>query len=195
MIARTAGLLLLWTLVVLYPNPLLLLHSAERAFSPQLDVEVVRDLAATLPDDPRQIEAIVNSELVPYEVPWQTYSVPWYFPTVRQVLQHGAGDCQARAIVLASILKAKGIPATFVGSFDHLWVDYPGKHANALENAEVVLVVADETGAYDVRWPELIDWRTSWEIERAYFWDELPTQRLTLLLVGWAWLIARSRSQ
>ncbi|HEX6288622.1 MAG TPA: hypothetical protein VFZ66_05495, partial [Herpetosiphonaceae bacterium] len=136
--------------------------------------------------EPQAIEAVVNSTLVPYAVPWQTYGVPWYFPTPSEVLARGEGDCQARAVVFASILSAKGIPATLVGSFDHLWVDYPGKQENALENAAVAIAAQQPDGRYTLRWPSLIEWRTSWQIERAYFWDAMPRARLWLLIGGWA---------
>jgi hypothetical protein len=186
---RTICLLLLWTLFVLYPNPARLAAAIMHATQPVVDPDAVRDLLPTLPDDPHAIEAVVNSTLVPYAVPWQTYGVPWYFPTPREVLARGEGDCQARAVVFASILRAKGIPATFVGSFDHLWVDYPGKHENVMENTAVAIAAQQPDGSYAFRWPSLIEWRTSWEIERAYFWDSMPYARLWLLLGGWAAII------
>ena len=187
----TTALLCIWTLFVLYPNPVQLVASAQRAWSPPVDPQAVQQLAATLPDDPRLIEAAVNSTLVPYAVPWQTYGVPWYFPTAAEVLARGEGDCQARAVVFASILAAKGIPATFVGSFDHLWVEYPGKHTTSAENREVAIVAQEPDGSYQFQWPELYNWRTSWEIERAYFWDAMPGSRLGVLACGWIVILMR----
>ena len=186
-------LLLLWTLLVLYPNPQRLIVSVPRAWTPAVDAAAVRELAATLPDDPRAIETFVNTNLVPYAVPWQTYGVPWYVPTVSEVLAQGEGDCQARAIVLASLLEAKSIPATFVGSFDHLWIDYPGKQATAIENAGVAIVAQQPDGGYRFQWPDVVDWRASWAIERAYFWDAMPGERVALLLIGWLLLGLRRR--
>jgi len=180
-------------LLVLYPDPARLASSIGRAWSPPVDPLAVRELAAQLPDDPAQIERIVNSTLVPYAVPWETYSVPWYFPTPREVLEHGEGDCQARAVVFASILRAKGIPARFAGSFDHLWVEYPGKQPTELENAALVLAVQQDDGGYSFRLPHLVDWRASWAIERAYFLDAMPVSRAGLLLGGWALILARPR--
>jgi hypothetical protein len=101
------------------------------------------------------------------------------------VLEQGRGDCQARAVVLASILHAKGIPARFVGSFDHLWVDYPGKRPTALENAASAVATQQADGSYRFKWPQLVDWRKSWDIERGYFWDAMPAWRSWLLLSGW----------
>jgi hypothetical protein len=183
--------MLLWTLFVLYPDPRLLVASAWRAWQPPLDPAAVRDLAATLPDDPREIEEYVNGMLVPYAVPWTTYGVPWYFPTVETVLARGEGDCQARAIVLASILSVKGIPARFVGSLDHLWVDYPGKRATSRENADIAFVAQRADGGYGLQRPR-VDWRETWEIERGYFWDTMPVERVWLLLLGWVTILGRT---
>jgi hypothetical protein len=189
---RRPTLLLLWTLFVLYPDPRLLGVSALRALNPPIDPEAVRGLAASLPSNSRAIEAQVNGPLVAYKVPWQTHRVPWYYPTPREVLASKTGDCQARAILLASLLRAKGIPARLVGSFDHLWVDYPGKRANQLENKRVAIVAQQPDGQYRFRWPALIEWRKSWQLERAYFWDPMPAGRLWLLLGGWLLIATRA---
>ncbi len=188
---RTAALLLLWTLFVLYPNPAHLLRSFNRAWFPTIEAQAVSQLATTLPDDPQAIERAVNDALVQYAVPWKTYGLPWYFPTAAEALANGQGDCQAQAIVLASLLQAKGIPATLVGSFDHLWVEYPGKRTTAQENGEIAIVRQQADGTYRFRWPALTDWQTSWEIERAYFWDAMPVWRRFLLLGGGLILICR----
>jgi hypothetical protein len=178
-------LTLLWTLLVLYPNPLMLYVSAQRAWSPPVDPQAVRHLAEKLPDQPRAIEAAVNTTLVPYAVPWEIQGVPWYFPSAAEVLESGRGDCQGRAVVLASILQAKGISYRFVGSFDHLWIDYPGKHATVLENPSAAVVMQQPDRSYHFKWPQLVDWRQSWDIERAYFWDKMPAWRCWLMLGGW----------
>lgn len=186
---RTPWLVLLWTLLVLYPHPSRLAVSSVRAVQPVIDPEAVHHLIPLLPDDPHAIEAEVNTSLVRYAVPWQTYGVPWYFPTPSEALARGEGDCQARAVVFASILHAKGIPARLVGSFDHLWVDYPGKQENAMENTAVAIAAQQPDGSYAMRWPSLVEWQTSWEIERAYFWDAMPRARLWLLIGGWIVII------
>lgn len=190
---RRTILLLLWTLFALYPNPLRLVAAIQYAWRPVIDPAAVQDLAAKLPNDPRLIEAAVLNKLVPYEVPWQTYGVPWYFPTTSEALAKGRGDCQARAVVLASLLQAKGIPAKLVGSFDHLWVDYPGKSANRLENKAIAIAAQQPDGSYKMRWPQLVEWEQSWAIERAYFWDTMPRWRWWLLVVGWLGIMLARR--
>ena len=106
---------------------------------PRVDPQAVAALARRLPDDPKAIEAYVLERQVPYAYDWQSAGVPWYFPTTSEAVRAGRGDCESRALVLASILTAKGIPNELRMSFDHIWVDYPGKTANALENPGVQL--------------------------------------------------------
>jgi hypothetical protein len=189
----TAGLLLLWTVLALYPNPLLLGRAAAQSWTPVIDADAVRDLAATLPDDPRLIEEAVLTRIVPYGVPWEVYGVPWYFPTPAEVLAAGRGDCQGRAVVLASLLQAKGIPFTLAASFDHIWVDYPGKNPTPIENARVAIAQKAPDAQYGFRLP--IDWdlRRSWEIEWEYFVAPAPGWRLLLLALGWVLILQRRR--
>ena len=58
--------------------------------------------------------------------------------------------------MLASILTAKGIPNDLRVSLGHIWVDYPGKEASALEN-EAVQVAGVEDGRFFLHWPEDFD--------------------------------------
>ena len=124
-------LVLSWVLVVLYPDPGVLVRSVRNTLRPRVEPQAVAALARSLPDDPRAIEAYVLDRQVPYAYDWQSAGVPWYFPTTREALRAGRGDCESRALVLASILTAKGIPNELRMSLDHIWVDYPGKQANA----------------------------------------------------------------
>jgi len=190
---QTTGLLLLWTLFVLYPNPLVLLRAIGQSWTPVVDAAAVRALAATLPDDPVLIERAVLTRIVPYSLPWQTYGVPWYFPTPAEVLAAGRGDCQGRAVVLASLLQAKGIPYKLDASFDHIWVDYANKRATAIENPQVALAEKAPSGSYGFHWPAEWDLGTSWNVERAYFLDTAPGWRLALLLAGLVLIPLRAR--
>ena len=169
----------LFTLAVLYPNPLTLGRSIAHTVRPDVDPQAARAVAATLPDDPRLIERAVLEQIVPYAYDWQSESVPWYFPTTAEVLEAGRGDCESRALVLASILDAKGIPYELRMSFDHIWVDYPGKQANAIENDSVVLV--DDRGW---RWPEQLDLREELRNQVAFYWTPMPLLRKVLLAGG-----------
>ena len=182
-------LIVLWVLLVLYPNPLRLAVSVQRLAGPQVDPVAVESLAASLPSDPVAIEEAVL-EIVPYRYDWRVYGMPWYFPTVDEVLKNGEGDCKARAIVLASIFEAKGIPYQINSSPTHVWVNYDGKVDNSLENAGSGFYEVDpQTGAKSLRFP-----RTSityfivtfWE----GFWPPMPDVRKVLFAGGLVLLVA-----
>jgi transglutaminase-like putative cysteine protease len=181
-------LIVLWVLLVLYPNPLRLAVSVQRLASPQVDPIAVESLAASLPSDPAAIEEAVL-ESVPYRYDWRVYGMPWYFPTVDEVLQNGGGDCKARAIVLASILEAKGIPYQINSSPTHVWVHYDGKVDNSLENAGAGFYEVDpQTGSKSLRFPKTsITYFvvTFWE----GFWPPMPDLRKVLLAGGLVLLV------
>jgi hypothetical protein len=132
-------MLLGWVVVVVYPDPFALSRSIDNFQHPNVDPAAVAAIARTLPNDPRVIEQYVLNRVQPYSYDWQTFHVPWYFPTTGQAVAQGKGNCQGRALVLASILKFKHIPYQLEMSFDHIWVNYAGRVATALENNAVVL--------------------------------------------------------
>lgn len=174
----------LFTLFVLYPNPFTLGRSIAHTIRPDVDPQAARAVAATLPDDPKLIERAVLDRIVPYSYDWQTSGVPWYFPTTAEALKAGRGDCESRALVLASILAAKGIPYQLRMSFDHIWVDYPGKQANAIENNAVVL---HDRGGW--HWPSQLDPREELRNQVAFYWTPMPLVRKSVLLGGLALII------
>ena len=176
-------LALAWILVMLYPDPGMLLRSIRNTARPQIQPEAVAGLARRLPNDPRAIEAYVLDRQVPYSYDWQSAGVPWYFPTTAEALRAGRGDCESRAVVLASILTAKGIPNELRLSFDHIWVDYPGKQSNALENAGVQFA-GSQNGRFFIHWPK--DFRLGQEIQDqlAIYWTPAPAWRVLLLVAG-----------
>jgi hypothetical protein len=172
-----------WAAVLSDPDPPILDHSFQNLRHPRADREAVAAIAARLPDDPRLIEAAVLGPLVPYAYDWQTASVPWYFPTTSEVLAAGRGDCESRAVLLASILTAKRIPYSLRLSFDHIWVEYPGKPATALENAGLV-VAGTRDGRFFVRWPKDFSLVQEVEDQVAIYWTPAPLYRVVLLIGG-----------
>jgi hypothetical protein len=175
-------LLLSWALVVLYPDPTVLVQSARNILYPEADAAVAAELAARMPADPRQIEAEVLRQ-VPYATDWEVQGVPWRFPTAAQAIAEGRGDCEARAVVLMSVLEAKGIPHQLRNSLNHMWVDYPGKLPTAIEND--ALVLADrEGGGFRLSLPDDFDLGRELESKIALFWDPMPWERRLLLPVG-----------
>ena len=176
-------LALSWVLVMLYPDPGVLVRSVSHTLRPRVEPQAAAALARSLPDDPRAIEAYVLDQQVPYAYDWQSAGVPWYFPTASEALRAGRGDCESRAIVLASLLTAKGIPNELRMSFDHIWVDYPGKVANAMENTAVQFA-GRQDGRFFLHWPA--DFHLGQEVadQVAIHWTPAPWWRVLLLAVG-----------
>jgi hypothetical protein len=176
-------LVALWILLVLYPNPLRLAASVQRLADPRVDPGAVQTLAESLPSEPAAIEkAVLDS--VPYSYDWEVYAMPWYFPTVDEVLEKGRGDCKARAIVLASVFEAKGIPYRINSSPMHVWVDYDGKVEDELENSGAGFYEVDpQTGARSLHVPKISITEvmgTGWQ----GFWPPMPIVRKVLLVSG-----------
>ncbi|HEY5167984.1 MAG TPA: transglutaminase domain-containing protein [Thermoleophilia bacterium] len=176
-------LALAWILVMLYPDPGMLLRSIRNTVRPQVQPQAVAAIARRLPNDPKAIEAYVLDKQVPYAYDWQSAGVPWYFPTTAEAVRARQGDCESRAVVLASILTAMGIPNSLRMSFNHIWVDYPGKRSNALENAGVQFA-GSENGHFFIHWPR--DFRLGQEIsdQVAIFVTPAPVWRVLLLFAG-----------
>ena len=179
----------LWILLVLYPNPLNLIISIQRVLNFDADPGAVEFMLNDLPSDAADIERTVLT-IVPYHHDWELYSMPWYCPTVEQVLERGEGDCKARALVLASVLEAKNITYQIHSSPMHIWVDYENKQETSIENAQVEFYEYDhETGDRKFKIPDiglgkLMD---SWGQQ---FWTPMPDGRKTLLISGLLGLIA-----
>jgi hypothetical protein len=172
-----------WVFVVLYPDPRVLARSIHNIRHVDVDPAAVQRVAATLPDDPQLIERAVLDRLAPYEYDWRVDGVPWYFPTTAEVIQDGKGDCESRAVLLASILKAKGIPYQLMMSLDHIWVQYPDKAANSIENADVSFAKWVD-GRLVVDWPADFSLRAEIEAQLDGYWVPMPLERKLLLFGG-----------
>jgi hypothetical protein len=178
----------LWILFVLYPNPLNLIISIHRVLNFDADPGAVEFMLNDLPSDPVDIEKAVLTR-IPYCCDWELYGMPWYCPTVKQVLEKGEGDCKARALVLASVLEAKNIPYQVNASPMHTWVTYEGKQETSIENTQVEFYQYDpETGEKQFQFPEigLSDLMNSW---RRQLWIPMPDGRKALLISGLVTLI------
>jgi transglutaminase-like putative cysteine protease len=182
-------LVVLWVVLVLYPNPLSLAVSIQRLADPRVDPGAVQTLAESLPSEPAAIEKAVLDSM-PYSYDWEAYAMPWYFPTVDEVLEKGRGDCKARAIVLASVFEAKGIPYRINSSPMHVWVDYDGKVEDELENSGAGFYEVDpQTGARSLDVPKI----SVTEVMAAAwqgFWPPMPMVRKVLLVSGLVILVA-----
>ena len=181
-------ILILWILFVLYPNPFNLIISIHRIFNFDAEPDAVEFMLNDLPSDPVDIEKAVLAK-IPYSHDWKVYGMPWYFPTIEKILERGEGDCKARALVLASVLKAKNIPYQVNQSPIHVWVDYEGKQETSIENDQVKFHQRDpETGERQFQIPdiglgEVMD--SFWQA----FWNPMPDVRKALLISGLSGLV------
>jgi hypothetical protein len=176
-----AFLVLVWVLVVLYPDPGVLLRSARNIAGARPDPAAAAPLAAALSNDPRLVEEYVLS--TPYALDWETYAVPWYFPTAAEALGAPQGDCERRALMLASVLTAKGIPNELRVAPNHIWVDYPGKQASPLENEQLEMA-GHRDGRFFLQFPGDLDLGEAIADQFEVTWAPMPLWRLVLLLVG-----------
>jgi len=180
---------ILWILLVLYPNPLNLIISIQRILNFDADPGPVESMLNDLPSDPADIEKAVLA-VIPYRHDWEVYSMPWYCPTIEQVLERGEGDCKARALVLASVLEAKSIPYQVHSSPMHVWVEYEGKQETSIENAQVEFYQYDpETSERQFQIPHIALSKVTNSFWQA-FWDPMPDIRKALLISGLLALIA-----
>lgn len=189
-IGRAILAVLAWTLLVCYPLPWLLPISLYRVVSPPVDAASVSGLSQEIEaSDPAAIEnAVLNR--IPYQYDWETYGVPWYFPTPAQAIQRGAGDCKARFVVLASVLEHRGIPYRQRFSAMHFWVDYEGKDGSGVEAPDLSLLVRDEEGNLRLQRGRT-EWDQVWQSIREAGWDAMPTVRKWLMFSGWAVVLIR----
>jgi hypothetical protein len=180
---------MLWILLVLYPNPLNLVVSIQRVLNFDADPGAVEFMLNDFPSDPADIERAVLDR-IPYHCDWEVYGMPWYCPTVEQVLKRGEGDCKARALVLASVLEARNITYQVHSSPMHIWVDYENKQPTSIENTQVEFYQYNpETGDRQFRIPDIGPGKLmdSWAQQ---FWTPMPDGRKALLICGLLALIA-----
>jgi hypothetical protein len=172
-----------WVFVVLYPDPRVLARSIHNIRHVDVNPAAVQSVAASLPNDPKLIEQAVLDRVVPYGYDWNVSGVPWYFPSAADVLKAKQGDCESRAVILASILKAKGIPYQLMMSIDHIWVQYPGKVSNSLENADVSVGQLGN-GHFSIHWPANFHLGAEINAQLDGYWTPMPLTRKLLFFGG-----------
>ncbi len=175
-------LVAVWIGAVVYPNPRPFVESIARLKHPPVDGDAAAGLAAQLPDDYQAVEDFVAG-YVPWKPAWTVYNLPWYFPTVAEIVRDKAGDCQAQALLMASILEAKGMPYTLMYSFDHVWVDYPGRAVTTLEDPATSFV-SDEGGGWLASLPDKFPIGTIIKVRVAYHWTPMPFLQKSLIVLG-----------
>jgi hypothetical protein len=174
---------ILWIIFVLYPNPLNFIFSIERLRNFHADPGAVEFMLNEFPSDPVAIEKAVLTK-IPYRHDWIVYGMPWYCPTIDEVLDQGTGDCKSRALVLASVLEAKNISYQINLSPTHVWVNYESKQDTSIENDEVEFYEYDpETGERRFKLPH-IPFSRVWNAFCQSFWNPMPESRKALLISG-----------
>lgn len=175
--------LVIWILLVLYPNPLRLFNSVERIFEPPISSEIVSaEFSPELIEkfenmESREIERYIL-EYIPYQYDWQTFNLPWYYPTVEEVLANKKGDCKSRMVLLASIFEALDRDYEVRYSINHFWVHYEGKPEGHIERDDVFLFSSDE----GFQLPNF-----QWDVTyRSYknFMDVMPFDKKVLIFAG-----------
>ena len=181
-------MLSLWTFIVCFPNPFIPVRNLIRYVRFPVDPSVIDLIESKIPDDPAEIEKFVLT-LIKYEYDWENYSVPDYVATARQAVTRRRGDCEDRAVVLASILEAKKIPYNLRASLVHYWVDYPDKKPSKSENEDVAFM-GKVDGKYRLRIPNLSQWRRYLRVGKNGGWDPIPIYRKALMISGWVLIIS-----
>jgi len=180
-------MLLFWTFIVCYPNPFILIRNTIRYLKFPVDPSVIELVEVEVPDEPAEIEKFVMA-LVKYQYDWENYGFPDYVSTARQAVIRRRGDCEDRAVVLASLLEAKNISYNLRASLVHYWVDYPGKKPSRSEN-ESVSYFGKVDGKYKLKLPDLSQWRRYLSAGKEGGWDVMPTSRKVIMISGWVVII------
>jgi hypothetical protein len=140
-------------------------------------------------DNARMLEAVnafVRAE-IPYAWDWDVWGVADYLPTVDEVIAKGREDCDGRAVLAASLLRAEGVPANLVADTRHMWVSTPiGETMNPLGPP----ILRNDGKRTRIDWVRLIDLGPP-----AFGISVFPLRReLIILLTAWILLLpARPR--
>jgi hypothetical protein len=176
-----------WTLVVCYPNPLVLVRNLARYRHLPLDPKIAWSMGWSVPKDPARIEQFVDALITPAP-DWRTYRVPWYMPAAWEVARDLQGDCESKAVLLASLLAGRHIPFEVRASFDHIWVDYAGRRERPGESRSLAYLEGKE-GRLRLRRPQAVELTQMLRVQKQALWDAMPTFRKQALLAGLLWVL------
>jgi len=179
---------LAWTLFVCYPNPAVLVRNLLRYRHFPIDPQLEKRTGWALPGKPSGIETFVDGIIVP-TADWKLYRVPWFVPSPSDVLETLRGDCESKAVVLASLLAGKHIPYEIHASFNHIWVDYAGRRPRPGETRDIAYLDSRDGGGFRVHFPSKADWRQALAAQREQLWEAMPLARKGLWLLGLVWLL------
>lgn len=174
-----------WTFLACYPNPAVFVRNLARYGDLPINPQLEEQMGWELPAEPVTIELFVDSLLVPTS-DWRLYRVPWYVPRPVEAAAALHGDCEAKALVLASLLEGKGLPYELRASFNHIWVDYPGRPERPGEQAELAYLEG-EPGKLRLHWPSRVEMRRFLRAQWEQLWVEMPLARKGILALGLVW--------
>lgn len=123
-------------LFALYPNPVLLVRqighyvNMEALIQPDLPAmpEINREIDQLLATNTSALTELKTVERfvyrrVPYQYDWHGWWNLDYWPTAAEVWERKREDCDGRAVLAVSILRARGYPeARLVANLQHVWV-------------------------------------------------------------------------
>lgn len=176
-----------WTLFAMYPNPAVFVRNIQRYRKLPLDPRIEQRMGWDLPPNAAGIEFFVNSLILPTP-DWETYRVPWYVPTAAEAARATHGDCETKAVLLASLLAGKKLPYEIRASFNHIWVDYPGRKAQPGESAETAYLQGKGPRLH-LRWPGRLAWGEFLHAQQQQLWSPMPPLRKLIWLLGLGWAL------
>ncbi len=189
-------LLALTLFVVSYPNPFLFARHVSHWQNPnamidpdyeplQPWVQEVRDKLRPNMQPSKALKTVERFvyDRVPYKFDWETWGQADYLPTLPEVLEQGAEDCDGRAVVAASILRKLGYQADLVTDFAHVWVKTDQGDALSHGRKKRSVVATDQGLA--VQWKLLTDTLPE---ALAYSVAPFPLGR-ELIVLGVLWLL------
>ncbi|MCP4250475.1 MAG: hypothetical protein GY778_25815 [bacterium] len=181
--------------LVSFPNPMIFVRHVQHWRNPNamLDPDLpelqpwVAELRTRLKPEmkPRQALKTVEKyvyQQVPYKFDWETWGSADYLPTLPEVLDMGAEDCDGQAVVAASLLRKLGYQADLVTDFAHVWVKT--EHGDTMSPGKRRGAVAGKKGV-EVRWQALTETLPQ---ALAYSVSPFPLGR-ELIVVAVAWLL------
>ncbi len=172
---------LVWTIYVLYPNPAYFAKSVYRLYDPPINPcpEVIQYIAIkTAGETPLKVERFVKA-FFPYQHDWETYNLPWYFPTVKEAIEKRTGDCKTRLIITASVFTAHELPYTLSISPTHVWVDYEGRAGGSNESRKVTMFNSERGFS-----APKVNLRDSSRSFLDAFWHPMPIEKKQSLFSG-----------
>lgn len=135
-ISLKLALLAVVVLFALYPNPVLLVRQVGHLLNmesliqpdlpamPGINRDIDQLLATNTPalTEFKAVERFVYRR-IPYQYDWHGWANLDYWPTAAEVWERQREDCDGRAVLAASILRARGhADARLVANLQHVWV-------------------------------------------------------------------------